>query len=379
MTLDTSAKPTKLCPTCGTRVNDDAVRCLVCGADLGTPEKPAQPSKAVTGSRMPMMTLSLPLAILMMAIFLAVGVGLTYFLIKQQPEVVVPVTPSATVTETPTPSLTPTPLPPTATGTPLPTPTPVTYTIAGGDTCSGIAAFFGVSVNSIVTLNGLSTECNLTPGNTLLIPQPTPTATLPPTSTLGVAEQTEAACEKANHVVAENETLSAIAAAYGVSMESIKIENGLPGNTVMLGQTLVIPLCARPTQQGPTPTPTEPPPYGAPNLLQPADGAIFDQGSDTVTLQWATVGTLLENEAYAVTIVDVTEGLGRTLVAYVTENRYIVPASFRSGSSDIYRWWVVTVRQTGTNDDGSPIWVPAGASSPQRVFSWEGTGGTPGP
>jgi LysM repeat protein len=382
MTIESSAKPTKLCPTCGTRVNEDAARCLVCGADLGSAEKPAKPSKAVTGSRMPMLTLSLPLAILLVTIFLAVGAALVFFSIKNKPEVIAQITPSATATETPTPSLTPTLPPPTATGTPAPSPTPVTYTIKEGDSCLGIAGFFGVSVNSIVTLNGLSVECFLTPGNTLLIPQPTPTATAPPTTTLSVGEQTEAACEKSDHVVAENETLSAIAAAYGVPMEAIRTENGLPGTIVQLGQRLVIPLCARPTPQGPTPTPTSPPPYAAPNLLLPADGATFTQADDTITLQWATVGTMRENEAYAITVEDVTEGLGRKLVAYVTETKYIIPTNFRPGdtSPHIYRWWVVSVRQTGTNEDGSPIWEPAGAASPQRVFSWTGAGGgTPAP
>ncbi len=34
MSPDVSANPTKLCPTCGTRVSAEAVRCLVCGSDL---------------------------------------------------------------------------------------------------------------------------------------------------------------------------------------------------------------------------------------------------------------------------------------------------------------------------------------------------------
>lgn len=382
MTIESSAKPTKLCPTCGTRVNEDASRCLVCGADLGTADKPAKAAKAVTGSRMPMLSLSLPLAILLVTVFIAVGAALVFFSIKSKPEVIIPMTATATATETPTPSLTPTLPPPTATGTPAPTPTPITYTIKEGDSCLGIAGFFGVSVNSIVAQNGLSVECFLVPGNTLLIPQPTPTATAPPTTTLSVGDQTEAACEKVDHVVAENETLSTIAGAYGVPMEAIRTENGLPGTIVQLGQNLVIPLCAKPTPQGPTPTPTSPPPYAAPNLLLPADGATFTLADETITLQWATVGTMRENEAYAITVEDVTEGLGRKLVAYVTETKYIIPTNFRPSdtSPHIYRWWVVSVRQTGTNEDGSPIWEPAGSASPQRVFSWTGTGGgTPAP
>jgi hypothetical protein len=38
----------------------------------------------------------------------------------------------------------------------------------------------------------------------------------------------------------------------------------------------------------------------------------------------------------------------------------------------VIRWTVVTVRQTGTDNDGNPIWEPAGAVSDPRVFTWTG-------
>lgn len=328
---------------------------------------------------MPVLTLSLPAAIGMLALFLTIGAVIVYFAInrtKEQAVIAASNTSTPTITLTTTPTITPLPETPTATHTPLPTATPQTYTVNAGDTCSHIAAFFGVSVNSIITLNGLSTSCILTPGTTLLIPQPTPTNTPPPTSTFSVAEQTDIACEKAEYVVQENDTLSDIARAYNVSMAAIKEENGLPGDAVYLGQTLIIPLCKQATQPGPTPTPTPPPPYPAPALLLPADGAPFTLSDETITLQWASVGTIRDNEAYAVTIEDVTEAMGRKLVAYVTETKYIVPASFRPAdrSPHIYRWSVVTVRQAGHADDGKPLWENAGASSPERVFTWTGSG-----
>jgi hypothetical protein len=125
---------------------------------------------------------------------------------------------------------------------------------------------------------------------------------------------------------------------------------------------------------GPTPTPTNPPPYPAANLLLPADGAPFSLADETVSLQWASVGTLRGNEAYAITIEDVTEGQGRKLVEYTTENKLIVPNSFRPNDSvpHAIRWWVLPVRQVGTDNDGNPIWEAAGAPSTQRVFLWTG-------
>jgi uncharacterized membrane protein YvbJ len=65
MTSETPSKPTKLCPTCGTRVSEDAARCLVCGSDLTGGEKPSSKNKAIHGSRMPELTLSLSTLLLL--------------------------------------------------------------------------------------------------------------------------------------------------------------------------------------------------------------------------------------------------------------------------------------------------------------------------
>ena len=371
----TISTTTKLCPTCGTRLSEDATRCLVCGAELGSAEKPAHPAKAVQGSRMPEITLSLPAALGLLAMFLTIGAVMVYFAVKTKPSVVIPVTPSATSTLTVTPSTTPTEPPPTNTPTPLPSPTPLSYTVASGDSCIAIAAHFGISVNSIILQNNLSVDCVLSVGKVLQIPQPTPTITPLPTGTLSPAQETEAACKKTTHTVAENETLSIISAAYGVSMQAIKDENGLTSDTVYTGRTLVIPLCKKFAPAGSTATPTSPPPYAAPNLLLPPDGAAFTLTDETVTLQWSSVGTLRENEAYAVTVEDITEEQGRKLVDYVTDTKYIVPYTFRPNDSSphVIRWSVMTVRQTGTSADGKPIWDSAGSTSVQRDFTWSGS------
>ena len=252
------------------------------------------------------------------------------------------------------------------------------------DTCSGIAFAFGVSINSIVLVNNLPADCSaLFEGQQLSIPAPTPTSTPPPTSTLSPAEATEAACSKFDYTVQENDTLSSIALNFAVPMDSIRQYNGLVNDTVRFGQVLQVPLCDQVLVGGPTATPTPPPPYSAPNLLLPPDGAPFTLADDSITLQWASVGTLRENEAYAVTIEDVTEGQARKEVAYVIDTKYIVPSSFRPQANmpHVMRWWVVTVRQVGTDDDGEPIWEPAGAASTPRVFTWTGVASaqTPAP
>ncbi len=361
---------TKICPTCGTRIPATATRCPVCGTTFTDGEKAPQ----LKPGRFPEVTLSLPLALAMLAFFVALGAGLVYFALNQMNRIAEP-TPIPSATPSPSPTLTPTPVTPTPTFTPLPSPTPFTYVVQQGDTCSSIALAFDISVRSLVLLNNLPASCDtLFVGQKLLIPQPTPTPTPQPTGTLSPEEATRQACERVVYEVKENDTLSSIALNYNVPMDAIRRYNGLVGDQVFFGQKLVIPLCERNPTPGPTPTPTPPPPYPAPNLLLPIDGAVFTLADEAVVLQWASVGELRENEAYAVTVEDVTADRGRKLVAYVTDTKYIVPNDFRPNESapHVFRWWVVTVRQSGTDDNGNPIWTPAGAPSETRVFAWAG-------
>jgi LysM repeat protein len=375
MSQEIPSKPTKICPTCGTRVSEDANRCLVCGTEFASGEKPSRPAKTVQGSRMPEITLSLPAVMGLFTLFLGIGAGLVFFGLRETGRVVDPTTtPTATLTVTPT--LTPTPETPTPTNTPLPTPTPINYVIQAGDTCLGIAGNFQVSVQSIQLLNNLSVNCDLVPGNTLLIPQPTPTPTPLPTATLSAADATEQACEKVEYTVQEGDTLSTIANAYNVPMSVIREYNGLPSDIVFSGMPLTIPLCQQNPTPGPTPTATPPPPYAAPNLLLPADLESIPSQDNTVTLQWASVGTLAENESYQVNVVYRTQdGEERKLVEYVPDTKFIVPASFRPNTREAlaYRWWVIAVRQTGTGENGDPVWESAGAASTPRIFVWSVT------
>ncbi len=377
MRQDKKTSSTKLCPVCGTRLSESATRCLVCGTELEQKTDPKKGSE-IRAKRLPEITLSLPAALGLLALFLTLGAVLIFLVLNsgkgEDVSNLLPTdtpTVSPTVTETPTITLTSTPE---ATWTPLP---PIEYPVKPGDSCPGIAAAFNVSVQSIILENNLSADCTLYEDTVLMIPQPTPTASPQPTATMSDAEKTEVACETVNYTVQADDTLSSIAATYNVTMETIREYNGLISDTVYEGQPLGIPLCLRKPTAGPTPTPTQLPPYPAPNLLLPADGASFVSATDVITLQWAAPGALELNEAYAVVITDLTSDGVVTETEYVKDTSYIVPPSFvpKEAKPHVFRWSVYIVRQIG--DDENSNWQVAGNVSQERVFAWMGSNPNP--
>lgn len=375
--MSTESNATKICSTCGTRLSASATKCTVCGSTLTASTGTA---KAVKPSRLPEITISLPLVLGLMILLLAIGAGAVYAVYEMnQPEEAALLLPTATPSLTPTITTTPTETPtPTLepTWTPLPT---LEYRVASLDTCISIAFAFDVSVQSLIVMNKLPAACDtLVVGQTLYVPQPTPTASPQPTNTLNPTEQAEANCEKIEVIVKDTDSLSGIALNYSISVQSIKDYNALNSDVIFSGQKLIVPLCERGPKDTPTPTPI--PPYAPPNLLLPVDGTYFASANDVITLQWASVGELRQNEAYAVTIIDATDSNRGKFVEYVTDTKFIVPDTLRptDGSLHIFRWSVLTVRQTGTDKDtGKAIWEPGGPVSAERVFGWISGGAQP--
>jgi LysM repeat protein len=105
------------------------------------------------------------------------------------------------------------------------------YTVQRGDTLSEIAARYGTSVGKLVQVNGLPGNGNLIlAGSTLKVP-----------SGSGGGGSSSSGGARYHRVVA-GDTLSEIAARYGVSQEAVARANDLPrSNVVMLGATLRIP------------------------------------------------------------------------------------------------------------------------------------------
>lgn len=124
----------------------------------------------------------------------------------------------------------------TAPGQPTPTPGPFVYAVQPGDTIGSIALKFGKDMIELIEANGLIESDILSVGQEILIPEYAPTAADPPPAGT-VAED-----NSVTHIVAEGETLSTIAELYGVDSNSILTFNNLANpNLLRLGQALQIP------------------------------------------------------------------------------------------------------------------------------------------
>ncbi len=368
------------CPVCGTRISETATRCLVCGTALdGTAT--AKKERPIDSKRIPEVKMSLGALIGLGILVLALIAVVVFLVINQQRGGTVAATATEEVTQTATPTLTLSPtntptLQPEPTWTPLP---PLDYVVKANETCSDIAAQFRVSVQSIILANNLSTDCMLSEGRTIKVPQPTLTPSPVPTATPEAIEAMADICTNTvSIVVSSSDTLQGIAMNYNVAMKDIQDFNKLSGTTIRQGQTLIIPLCDRLPTPGPTLTSTPLPPYPAPNLLLPRSGAAFSATDESVTLQWAAVAALRSNEVYRVKIQDLTSVEEKILVEYVTDTKFILPATFRptDGNPHIIQWSVTVARQIN-QDNKNPIYEEAGITSAFRVFSWIGSGVQP--
>jgi len=382
---NTPASKSRNCPVCGTKLSENARRCLVCGTDLSNSNEPSsskikKTNDRIDSKRIPEVKMNL-IALIAIIVVILVLIGLLIFFIVTggkseaeggvDPEATITVTPTLTATPSNTPTQTPLP-----TWTPLP---PIEYTVKDNETCLDIALQFNTSVQSIILANNLNTSCLISPGNVLQVPQPTLTPSPVPTATPEAFIADVEMCTQTDSIIVEaNMTLSSIAANYNVSMSDIRIYNNLPNDIVRQGDKLIIPLCDRLPTAGPTLTPTPLPPYPAPNPLLPRSGAAFAATDEAVTLQWASVASLFPGEVYRVVVQDLTSAEEKILVDYVSDTKYILPASFRpiDTTPHIIQWSVSVARQINS-DPNSPIYEEAGAISVFRVFSWVGSGVAP--
>lgn len=113
---------------------------------------------------------------------------------------------------------------------------PTTYRVAAGDTVSGIATRFGLATASVLALNGLGWKSLIYPGQVLRLTNgssatPPPAQATPPAGT-----------QVTRYTIVRGDTMSAIAARFGVSTQSLLSANGLGWSSIIYpGRSVVIP------------------------------------------------------------------------------------------------------------------------------------------
>jgi LysM repeat protein len=346
-----------------------ATTCLMCGASLVEEEAAAEEEMGRRG--LPGWLRALITAALALAILSAGSFGL-YTLMTAEPE---PVTPTTTPTRTPTATSTSTP---TQTPTPTPTPTPIpplVHQVQEGETLIDIAAEYDTTVERILALNPDVEPELIQVGQLLLIPVGTPTPG--PTSTPEPGVPTPTPADYIVHVVAPGEALLSIAEEYGVSVALIRAANDLPpdDDTIRVNQSLVIPLgtpVPSPTPTvDPNATPTPIPPYPAPPLLGPPDGAILVESGEPVLLQWASVSVLRDDEWYRLTLFQSPGGVV-SATNYTHATAWRVPPELLLASDTEgreFRWQVQVVREA-RDRSGGLVYEEAGLRSEVRTFTW---------
>src|SRR5690606_14146426 len=104
---------------------------------------------------------------------------------------------------------------------------PRTHVVRRGDTMSGVALKYGVSVREIADANGMGAKLIIRTGETLQIPWPKSSSgsssTGPSSST---SSSTGSASSTSTYVVKPGDTLSQIAAGQGVSTVALARANG---------------------------------------------------------------------------------------------------------------------------------------------------------
>ena len=136
------------------------------------------------------------------------------------------------------------------------------YTVKAGESLNLIAEFFGVSIESIQELNGLTSDL-IHPGQVLNIPNPN-------SPTPGKINRP---LKENEYVVQFGEHIEDIAAKFNVSVEELKAVNQLQSGYLGLGQILIIP-DATDSQPEPEPDPQEP--------ENPQEGQYVVQAGDSL-------------------------------------------------------------------------------------------------
>jgi LysM repeat protein len=125
---------------------------------------------------------------------------------------------------------------------------PSVYKVVAGDTISKIAGRFGLSTASVLALNGLGWKSLIFPGQSLRL---TTAPVAAPQQSAPIADS----ASTTRYTIVAGDTISTIAARFGVSIQSVLTANGLSWSTIIYPRQVIrIPDAANTPSTPPTPS-----------------------------------------------------------------------------------------------------------------------------
>lgn len=204
---------------------------------------------------------------------------------------------------------------------------PATYTVKAGDTVSSIAGRFGLATASVLALNGLGWKSLIFPGQVLKLTggTATPAPSAPVAATTG-----------GRYTIQKGDTISRIAAKFGVSTQSVLTANGLSWSSIIYpGQTIAIPGTVLAAENVSSVTPVTPPPVAA----EPTTPVVSNPAP-------------VLNSSYRIKTGDTISSIARTFNVSI---QAILDANGLSWSSIIYSGRTLTIPGVNVVQDGSTV------------------------